>query len=192
MIELEINNEHKIIKFCNEIKDLIPNLDKYGWNKKFICEPNNIHYQNTDSPNDFIVYNKFYELIENIVYIMNNNNFSTILDLDYTKINTEFHYANTDDTICYPHTAIHDDEGNGFLLNVVLVNVCICYFDIKCEDGELIFYDKDEKIIESISTKSQQLNHTKVIIFPGNLLHNPAPIINGYRYAISFQIPRFT
>lgn len=164
---------------------MIYNLKETGWHKKFVCDSSNIYYtinQDTKRLNEFIAYDNFIDLIEEVVFIMNAYNFTSVIDYDNLQnINVEFHYANADSDIVFPWTDIHCDNDNG-----ILVNTFICYLDSECQNGELLFYDPERKI----STKSSSTNEKKCIIFNGDLLHNPSPIANGFRYAILFQIPK--
>ena len=99
--------------------------------------------------------------------------------------NVELHYVNSnDEEYIYPWSGIHKDNDNN-----ILVNTFICYFDVNCEGGKLCFYDLDEKtILSKINTKLLN-NNKKVVIFSGDVLHNPLKIKNGHRYALTFHIP---
>jgi len=183
---LDVNND--IIKFANELKLLIPNIEKYGWYKKFVCTSDNKDYIKSQSFNkisNFIVHNKLIDIITIVNTIMNDNGFNNIIDYsNIEKINVEFHYANTDnENYEYPWSGIHNDNVNG-----ILVNTFICYFDVECEGGELAIYDLDENILSKIDVSSKSLNK-KIIMFSGDVIHNPLKLINGHRYALSFQIP---
>jgi hypothetical protein len=117
---------------------------------------------------------------------MSDNGFNYIIDYsNIEKINIELHYANSNNgQYVYPWSGIHDDNING-----TLVNTFICYFDVDCEGGELVIYDIDEKtILSKIDVLSKSCNK-KIIIFSGDVIHNPLELINGHRYALSFQIP---
>lgn len=147
--ELEINNI--IIEYCNEIKNLIYDLSRNGWHKKFICDTCDINYTNnkfTKRSDEFIAYDNFTNLIKEVNDIMLNLDFTS--NINYTNfddINVEFHYANTND-IEYPWSDIHCDDDNG-----ILVNTIIFYLDIECENGEIVFYDINKKIIKKYHQK---------------------------------------
>jgi hypothetical protein len=194
--ELELSVNDPIVQFANEIAYTVPNIKENGWHKKFVCLSTNEDYIKSFSSNrnnEFIANDKLFDIIQNVINIMSNNGFNhNLANINLNKVNVELHYANSNDgNYIYPWSAPHQDNDIG-----TRVNTFICYFDTSCEGGELAIYDSDEKTILSkidtlpASTGSQIINK-KIIIFSGDIVHNPLKIINGHRYAISFHIPIF-
>jgi hypothetical protein len=185
--QLEIHNNHDIVIFANELLLQIKN-NKTEWNKYFICSSNNKHYINskhTQRFNDFIVNDKIIDIIKNVIDIMINNGFTHTFDeQNIESYNVELHCTNADIDYVYPWSVIHKDNDNG-----ILVNTFICYFDVDCIGGELAFYDLDEKTILTTITTKLLNDNKKVVIFSGDILHNPLKIKKGHRYALSFHIP---
>jgi Rps23 Pro-64 3,4-dihydroxylase Tpa1-like proline 4-hydroxylase len=187
--ELELCDTDPIVKFANEIVSSVPNIKENGWHKKFVCASTNDHYINsfsTNRNNDFVSNDKLFDTIKNVINIMSNNGFiHDPANNNLVKTNVELHYANSNDgDYIYTWSAPHQDNDNG-----ENVNTFICYFDVECKGGELAIYDSDEKTMLLKIDVFTQSNNKKIIIFSGDIIHNPLKIINGHRYAISFQIP---
>ena len=176
-IELDFNND--IIKFANKLKLLVPNIKEHGWYKKYVSMPDK------NIIDDFIIDDKLNNIIEIVMCIMNNYGFLNIInDINIKNTSVELHYANSSNGKCvFPWSGIHNDNCNG-----ILVNTLICYFDVNCTGGNLAIYDNDENILSKIDVSTKSSNK-KIIMFTGDVIHNPLELVNGHRYALSFQIP---
>lgn len=182
--ELNLNKNNIIFIFAKELELLVPNIKEIGWHIKNVVLPNNKYYIEQKNTNKFIVTHKLNDIIRIVANIMNDNGFiHNINNIDYENSNVEFHYANSNYYI-YPMFGPHKDNDNG-----INVNTFICYFDVDCDEGEFAIYDENEKtILSKINVKSSNDN-IKALIFSGNMVHNGLKFKNGYRYALSFQIP---
>ena len=184
--ELDLNKNNIIFIFAKELELLVPNIKEIGWHIKNVVLPTNKYYLEQKNTNKFIVTDKLNDIIKIVANIMNDNGFiHDINNIDYENANVEFHYANSYYYI-YPMFGPHRDNDNG-----INVNTFICYFDVDvdCDEGEFAIYDENEKMILSkINVKSSN-DYIKALIFSGNMIHNGLKFKNGYRYALSFQIP---
>lgn len=182
----EIEENNTIKDFVKELTLQISDLKKKDWKKKFVCTKENIYFiksKYTNRKNEFVEYEKTNDIIKIAIELMNKNGLKHINStntIDNTSV--EFHYANSDDEYVYPWSSIHKDNDNG-----ILVNTLIYYFDVDCEGGEIVFYELDEKTI--VSKIESKLLNKKILIFSGDIFHNPLKMKNGHRYALSFHIP---
>ena len=185
--ELDLNKNNIIFIFAKELELLVPNIKEEGWHIKNVVLPTNKYYlqqKNEKMTNKFIVSHKLNDIIKIVANIMNDNGFIHNFDnIDYENTNVEFHYANSNYYI-YPMFAPHRDNDNG-----INVNTFICYFDVDCDEGEFAIYDENEKTILSKINITSSNDNIKALIFSGNMIHNGLKFKNGYRYALSFQIP---
>jgi len=183
--EIELDSDNDIIKFANELKLIVPNINEHGWYKKYIFMQDKNIKNYVKIIDDFIIDDKLNNIIEMVMHIMNNNGFNHIInDFNIKKTSVEFHYANSNNGNCvFPWSGIHNDNCNG-----TLVNTLICYFDVNCTGGNLAIYDNDENILSKIDVSTKSSNK-KIIMFTGDVIHNPLELVNGHRYALSFQIP---
>ena len=169
-----------IYNHCNKIKSLIKDVNKIGWYKKYILDNN---YITILSEKEYIRYDNICDFSKEVLDILCTfNEFNKKYVNDINEISIEFHYANSEKNYpSYPWTVIHCDNDNFGINKVITI---IFYFDVNCEEGELCFYE-DDKIVEKINVKD------KILIFYGDILHNPEEMKNGNRYCISFQIKYF-
>ena len=181
--EFNISNNNPIVLFGLRIITKIDDILVNSWNKKFICSSDNKDYINSKTKYNFIVDNDLTSILPYVCELFRKYGYTYNIDI-MEKLNIEIHYAISNNTNIESGFGIHTDNDNGIKLNTL-----ICYLDVECDGGQLAFYDKSETLLYSIDIHSDNIDEKKIIIFDGFQFHNPLPILNGRRYAISFQFP---
>lgn len=134
-------------------------------------------------------------VVENIADIMIENDFNVKLKpYDFYDFAVELHYSKSKsndpehssepDKCVESIFSIHNDNDGSLRGNVI---TCIIYFDVNCDGGELAIYSNnglfgsDTNIKYKISPKSLNPGVKKIVIFDGEIYHNPLKYTNGHR-----------
>jgi len=138
--------------------------------------------------------------IEKFVYI-NIYNVNDINEDDEYII--EMHIGSTNENNVISPFGIHRDDYGGIDCQV---NTFIIYFDVKCDGGEIAFYEEDDYSIKPyslegvyaskrcykiINTNNQSSKTCKILMFEGELYHRVLKFSNGHRNLLSFQIKKY-
>ena len=191
--EFELNITDNLVTKCFEILHTHPVSRSSGslTDKKFIV--NSVEYELYKGylhPNNFICTELIDSCVQDVKKLMESYGFQ----LDNTKEipNCELHYGEScsENCIVIPPFPIHKDDFGGTNWPTVTF---IIYIDVNCSGGELGFYSDDSSepnCIRVIKTSNPSSTTRKVVIFDGSIFHKVNDFSNGYRYAISFQLPR--
>ena len=141
-------------------------------------------------PNDFYCTELIDSCILDVKKLMEFHGFQ--LDDTNNMTNCEFHYGKScnENDIVTSVFPIHRDDFGGTEWPTVTF---IIYIDVNCSGGELGFYSDDSSepnCIRVIKTSNPSSTTRKVVIFDGSIFHKVNDFSNGYRCAISFQLPR--
>jgi len=150
----------------------------------------------------YIVVHELSVMIFRVKDIMKQNGFES--DETTGAFVSELHYSyTTDDGMMSNTFAIHEDDYGSMYYPV---NTFILYLDVKCQGGELVFYNKNPSItyslfgecmgesiyepLRKVDTHNPTEVSCKVVIFNGSIYHKPNTIFSGHRLSIIIQIPR--
>jgi hypothetical protein len=151
---------------------------------------------------NYIVDDELSVMISRVKDLMKQNGFES--DETTGAFVSELHYSyTTDDGIMSNTFVIHEDD---YGLMDYPVNTFILYLDVKCEGGELAFYNKKQndtcslfgecmgesmyEPLRTVDTHNPTEVSCKVVMFNGSIYHKPNTILSGHRLSIMIQIPR--
>jgi hypothetical protein len=196
--EQELEVSHPLVLYCKslyeKIHEKIPNKN----NIYHVIHPSKIeYYQN----HKYITDDSIDEYVTIVKSILISNNFKCdILDNEYI---IELHSGSTNENYVISPFGIHKDDYGGIDCQV---NTFIIYFDVKCDGGEIAFYEEDnynikpysldgvyasKRCYKIINTNGPNNKKCKILMFEGELYHRVLKFSNGHRNLLSFQVKKY-
>lgn len=196
--EQELEVSHPLVLYCKnlyeKISEKIPNKNNiyHVIHSSKIEYYKNHKYINDDSISEYV------QLVKSI--LISNNFKCDISDDEYI---IEMHIGSTNENNVISPFGIHRDDYGGIDCQV---NTFIIYFDVKCDGGEIAFYEEDDYSIKPyslegvyaskrcykiINTNNQSSKTCKILMFEGELYHRVLKFSNGHRNLLSFQIKKY-
>lgn len=193
--ELELSNP--LVLYCKslyeKIHEKIPNKN----NIYHVIHPSKIEdYKNYK----YIIDESISEYVKLVKLILISNNFKC--DISDNEYIIEMHNGSTNENNVISPFGIHQDDYGGIDCRV---NTFIIYFDVKCDGGEIAFYEEDDynskpytlegvyaskRCYKIINTNKPSDKTCKILMFEGELYHRVLKFSNGHRNLLSFQVKK--
>lgn len=155
--------------------------------KLFVMHPKEFSYVRDYTPplHELIIDDRVEDFVQLARNILISNGF--VIDESNDKYNVEMHIGNANEIPNESEFGVHQDDYGGIDYKV---NTLIIYFNVNCEGGEIAFYDgENKKPKQIIQTQNPSKSSCKVVMFEGNVWHNPFKYKLGERFLMTFQIP---
>jgi len=195
--EQELELSHPLLLYCKSLYDKMPCILNNKNNIYHIIHPSKIvDYQNHKYITDDII-NEYVTIVKSI--LIRNNFKCDISDNEYI---IEMHNGSTNENNIISPFGIHKDDYGGIDCRV---NTFIIYFDVKCDGGEIAFYEEDnynikpyslegvyasKRCYKIINTNNPNNQICKILMFEGELYHRVLKFSNGHRNLLSFQVKK--
>lgn len=196
--EQELELSHPLVLYCKslykKIHEKIPNKN----NIYHVIHPSKIEdYKNYKYITDDLIDDYVSSIVKPMLI---SNNFKC--DLSDNEYIIEMHIGSTNENNVISPFGIHQDDYGGIDCQV---NTFIIYFDVKCDGGEIAFYEEDNYNIKPyslngvyaskrpykiINTNNPNDTTCKILMFEGQLYHRVLKFSNGHRNLLSFQVKK--
>lgn len=195
--EQELELSHPLVLYCKSLYDKMPSILNDKNNIYYIIHPSKIEdYQN----HKYITDDSISEYITIVKSMLISNNFKC--DISDNEYIIEMHNGSTNENNIISPFGIHKDDYGGIDCQV---NTFIIYFDVKCDGGEIAFYEEDnynikpyslegvyasKRCYKIINTNKPSDKTCKILMFEGELYHHVLKFSNGHRNLLSFQVKK--
>jgi hypothetical protein len=184
--EQELELSHPLVLYCKSLYDKMPSILNNKNNIYHVIHPSKIEdYQN----HKYITDDSISEYVTIVKSMLIRNNFKC--DISDNEYIIEMHNGSTNENNIISPFGIHQDDYGGIDCRV---NTFIIYFDVKCDGGEIAFYQEDDynsKPYKIINTNNPNEEICKILMFEGELYHRVLKFSNGHRNLLSFQIKKY-
>ena len=177
----------QLVSYCFDLfeKNSYKIIDKQQ--KLFVMHPKEFSYVRDYTPpeHEYIIDDRVDDFVQLAKNILKSNGF--VIDESNDKYNVEMHIGNANEIPNESIFGVHRDDYGGIEFKV---NTLIIYFNVNCEGGEIAFFDGEyQKPKQIIQIQNPTKSTCKVVMFEGNVWHNPLKYKFGERFLMSVQIP---
>lgn len=207
---LTLNKNEPLIAFCIESHNIFMNnlwymnaddILKYQYGKKWIAQPSeelytNYYYKYT--PEKIVVNDKTNIFISAAKDLLQKNDFN--INNSNPEFTIEMHNTCSSFKTNIGHPIVNelhkDDYQQDYWTEAKFPTYTIAiYYDVKCDDGKLSFYeinenDDKENLFLSVDVQNPSNDMCKVVMFDGEILHQAESYFNGYRNCIIVNISK--